>query len=315
MRTETFTTPLMNMLCRQCEGAVRAALLPARGVVAVKASFPDASVTVTYDPDLVSKDELISRLDAAGYPPGKSLLGGRRADVLTALLTAALSLLFHYAPMLSIDLPADLTFGALFGSGVLAGLHCIGMCGGILLASTAKRRLSGSGRAPLFSSLAWNMGRILACCGLGACFGALGSVLSFSSDLTGLLHAAAGAAVVLIGLSMWGIVPSLREALSFPVLRRQKKRPHRAALPFLSGILTAFLPCGISGAMWMAAMASGSAVRGALCMLFFFLGTGVFMMVPGLLQAMVPKKARPYLLRLNVILVISMGIDMFWNAV
>ena len=80
--------------------------------------------------------------------------------------------------------------GALFIIGVLTGVHCIGMCGGIMLSQR--------------SALLYNGGRLLSYTVMGALFGAIGRIFSYDAELKSMLFTVCGLLVVFIGLRMWG---------------------------------------------------------------------------------------------------------------
>ena len=62
----------------------------------------------------------------------------------------------------------------------------------------------------------------------------------------------------------------------------------RRQTPLLVGLLTGLMPCGALYAAWLCAMSSGSAVRGALLMLAFALGTVPLMLLFASLGACPP---------------------------
>ncbi|MDP2135862.1 MAG: sulfite exporter TauE/SafE family protein, partial [Sulfuritalea sp.] len=71
----------------------------------------------------------------------------------------------------------DSGFFAVFLIGLLGGVHCAGMCGGIVSAlSLQMPGKSGSGGAAWTIHLAYNLGRISSYAVAGALMGALGSL-------------------------------------------------------------------------------------------------------------------------------------------
>lgn len=141
-------------------------------------------------------------------------------------------------------------------------------------------------------------------------FGALGTVLTYTLSMKSMLFTMLGLVVALLGLNMWGLLlalPSLpgeqNAACRLPErLRRQT--------PLLVGLLTGFMPCGALYAAWLCAMSSGSAVRGALLMLAFGLGTVPLMLLFASLGALLPRGWTKYLRKLGAVLVTSMGLKM-----
>jgi sulfite exporter TauE/SafE len=167
---------------------------------------------------------------------------------------------------------------SVLGSSLLGSLHCAGMCGGFVCA------VSTPGRA-LATQAAWHAGRGAAYLALGIAAGSLGLGLERTLAATGLSHAAAIAAGVL--LVAWGavalarslgVLPS-RAAAASPVARviASGLRGARAWPPIARSLavggLTAFLPCGWLWAFVATAGGTGEPARGALVMLAFWAGT------------------------------------------
>jgi copper chaperone CopZ len=61
------TLPVTGMTCGGCENAVKRAVGALAGVCAVTASHQSDEVSVTYDPDQVSRDQIITKIAALGY--------------------------------------------------------------------------------------------------------------------------------------------------------------------------------------------------------------------------------------------------------
>jgi copper chaperone CopZ len=64
---ETLTLNVTGMTCGGCENAVKRGLGRLEGVGEVSASHVEAKVAVTFDPSIVSPDEIRSRIGAMGY--------------------------------------------------------------------------------------------------------------------------------------------------------------------------------------------------------------------------------------------------------
>jgi hypothetical protein len=88
--------------------------------------------------------------------------------------------------------------------------HCIGMCGGIVLAyTTIKIKPESSKVSKSIAHLLYSFGRVFTYTILGAIFGALGGVVLFSNNANGILLIIAGVAMVLAGLSLMGKIKFL----------------------------------------------------------------------------------------------------------
>ena len=181
---------------------------------------------------------------------------------------------------------------ASFLLGLASGVHCIGMCGGIVAAFSLRNRVRGPREAAQLSLLAaFNAGRVAAYTLAGTAAGALGGAGAYAAGLLDIqlaLYVAANLALVLIGLHLAGVSPLLvrLEALGGPIWKRLQPLAARVlparTLPqaLLAGSLWGWLPCGLVYGTLVTAVASGSAERGALTMLSFGLGT-----VPNLMSA------------------------------
>ena len=64
---ETLTLKVTGMTCGGCENAVKRGLARLDGIGEVTASHAEARVTVTFDPDRVSPEEIRARIGAMGY--------------------------------------------------------------------------------------------------------------------------------------------------------------------------------------------------------------------------------------------------------
>ena len=179
----------------------------------------------------------------------------------------------------------ELTLPAAFLIGLLGGLHCVGMCGGIvgaLSGSLAPRIRSSRWRfaAALF---AYNSGRIVSYGLAGLLLGLLGRQVSalqiFGTFPVG--RVVGGVFMILFGfyLAGWWHALLVLEKAGARLWRRIEPLGRRF-IPiqgygeaFLLGLVWGWLPCGMVYAVLALALASGSVVYGGLVMLAFGLGT------------------------------------------
>ena len=198
--------------------------------------------------------------------------------------------------------------------GLASGVHCLGMCGGIVGAFTSEGVVRGphsSARGPSLRLLAiFNTGRVASYTLAGAAAGALGSAAAFAAQLIDIqvaLYVLANAALVLAGLHLAGISPLLArlEGLGAPVWRRiqplaVKFLPANTPLRALvAGSLWGWLPCGLVYAMLATAVAAGSVAGGAMTMLAFGLGTAPNLMLAGFALLRLRRLAAQPALRLT----------------
>jgi hypothetical protein len=192
----------------------------------------------------------------------------------------------------------EFTLLAALLAGLLGGVHCVGMCGGIVAAFSF--RTDGS-TPPFRLHLAYNLGRVSSYTLFGAVAGALGGSLT----LTGLmpvqigLYVLAQVVMILLGLYLAGFN---RWVLVFEraggVLWQRVRPLFQKLLPVKStpqavaaGMAWGWLPCGLVYSVLVSALASGSATSGAALMLAFGLGT-----LPNLLGvALFARQIQPFM--------------------
>lgn len=261
-----------------------------RGILTCRASYRKSCVLAEYDPDIISADEIKAALSDIGYP-----VGSGKSGLISDMIGAASVIVLYFAlPWLTglVNVPqaeSGAGFGVLFVIGLLSGIHCIGMCGGIML--TQK------------NAVAYNAGRLLSYTVVGAVFGAIGTVITYDAQFKSMLFTICGGLVVIIGLMMWG-VPFLRQIS--PELTKPCR--FKGGRPLVIGLLTGLMPCGALASMWLFAAASGSALKGAESMFAFGLGTCAVMLLFGAFGALVPAKYNKYILKVSTVLIVSLGL-------
>lgn len=219
----------------------------------------------------------------------------------------------------------DTGYFAVFLIGLLGGVHCVGMCGGVVSALTVRAPGQAAGTAwPVH--LAYNLGRVTTYTLLGALVGAIGSAsLLFNKWLPVQMTLYVLANVMLVGLGLYlcGITAPLLplERAGQRVWRRLQPlgrrllpaRSWRSALPL--GALWGFLPCGLTYSVLSTSLVSGSALRGGGLMLAFGLGTLPNLFLAGVLLARLRAFVRQRALRLaSGLLVTGFGVFGLLNA-
>ena len=183
---------------------------------------------------------------------------------------------------------------AAFLVGLLGGVHCIGMCGGIVgaLSSGLSLDVQTLRRRLVAAQLAYNTGRISSYTIAGLLFGFFGQQLGGTGLLQGMPvgRIVAGVIMILFGVYLAGWWHSLlylerAGAHLWKVIEPLGRRfipVHSAGQAFFLGLVWGWLPCGMVYAVLALALASGSAVGGGTIMLAFGLGTLPVMLTMGL---------------------------------
>jgi len=214
----------------------------------------------------------------------------------------------------------ELSLIGAFLVGLLGGVHCVGMCGGIVGAFSLQ--LQGSG--PRISyHLAANLGRLTSYVFIGLIAGALGSASAFLSHLfpaEKILYVLANLVLIALGLHLAGIWSGVLvlEAAGGGVWKRLqplfKKLVPIQTMPqaFAAGMVWGWLPCGLVYSVLIAAMASGSALQGGATMLAFGLGTLPNLLLMGIftsqLQTLLTR--RPVKLAAGLLIVALGGVGL-----
>jgi len=195
----------------------------------------------------------------------------------------------------------EIALSAAFVGGLAGGLHCAGMCGGIVRVLCAA---PGSGVTPQWwHLLAYNGGRIFSYVVAGALAGALGEaglLTRAAPMLQPLMFLLASLMLVALGLYLTGLAPVVARIESAGAWLWRLVQPWTGRmLPVTSvaraaglGALWGWLPCGMVYAVLLTALALGSWWQGAALMLAFGLGTLPNMLGIGLFYEKIERLRR-----------------------
>jgi len=206
----------------------------------------------------------------------------------------------------------EFTYITAFTIGLMGGVHCVGMCGGIVGAlsfanQNHKIQDNFQRNSSLLSLLlAYNAGRLLSYSIAGGLMGALGWLVSVWTNiqmLQVLLQLAAGVFMLMMGLyiSGWWMGLVRLEKVGAIIWKKiqpvaQKLLPVKSPMQAISlGLLWGWLPCGLVYSVLVWSVSAGSFQQGALLMLSFGLGTLPNLLAMGLfanqLKQFVQKQA------------------------
>ncbi len=179
-------------------------------------------------------------------------------------------------------LSTTMSYGLVFVIGLVASVSsCIAVTGGLLVAVAAKYNEATAKLTPtrrMKPLIYFNAGRVISYTLLGGVIGALGSALTLSPEINGVLTIIASAVMVLLGLQMLKLLPALTRFLptmpkAFGHYIQDLAERDANGGAFVLGAVTFFLPCGFTQALQLYVLAKGSFAVGALTMLAFSLGT------------------------------------------
>jgi len=188
-----------------------------------------------------------------------------------------------------------------FVVGILGGVHCVGMCGGIVGALSLGMPGGGGTRWPV--QLGYNFGRIASYTLAGAVTGGLGYFFSGMlpvQQAQQVLLAVAGVFMILLGLYLagwWNLLLRVEQAGGH--LWKRIEPLGRGLLPvrdarhaLLLGGLWGWLPCGLVYSVLIWSVSAGGALEGASLMLAFGLGTLPNLLLMGAAAAQLQRFVR-----------------------
>lgn len=211
----------------------------------------------------------------------------------------------------------ELSILSVFLVGLLGGVHCVGMCGGIV---TALSFATPNAKPSLAMLLGYNGGRLLSYALAGAIAGAVGASTLLLNDFLPVsrgLYAFASVMLILLGLYLAGLSRAVLvlEHLGSGIWKKlqplmKRFMPVRNPLKaVLVGMIWGWLPCGLVYSVLISALATGSAAHGALLMLAFGLGTLPNLLAMGLLAQRLQRFTRQPAVRLVAgLLVAAFGV-------
>jgi len=160
--------------------------------------------------------------------------------------------------------------------GLAGSLHCVGMCGPLMLALPLP---AGARWAALVQTLTYQSGRILTYVALGGLFGLLGKGIAIAGFQQALSVVASLAMVAAALFSVQWERTVLRTP-GLALLTRQVQgqmgrllRKHAHGASFGLGLLNGLVPCGLVYAAVAGAISTTNGLHGAVFMMLFGLGT------------------------------------------
>lgn len=182
----------------------------------------------------------------------------------------------------------EISYVAAFLVGLLGGVHCVGMCGGIvgaLCLGLEEKATQNKTRLALPYLLSYNFGRLSSYSLAGILMGSLGWLGSHLLDIYALqkiLEIIAAVFMLALGLYIagwWKVLASVEQFGGKYIWRRLEPlgkrfmpvRKYRHA--FLLGLVWGWLPCGLVYSVIIWTISTQSPLEGGLLMLSFGLGT------------------------------------------
>jgi sulfite exporter TauE/SafE len=181
---------------------------------------------------------------------------------------------------------------AMAALGLASGLHCVGMCGGIVTAFSIPIREARAPQRWMHVTL-FNAGRITSYAVAGAAAGAAGGLSWYASGGQNALYVLANVVLIFVGLHLAGLQSPMRwlENLGAPLWRRLQPLAARLIQvrtlggAYRAGLAWGWLPCGLVYGALAASAFAGSPAGGAAGMAAFGLGTAPWLLAAGVAAA------------------------------
>lgn len=201
--------------------------------------------------------------------------------------------------------------------------HCVGMCGGFIVAYTAAKIDANRSKPYQFlCHFLYNLGRVFSYVIIGVAFGLLGSIFVFNHISMGLLNLIIGLFMVVMGFSLMGkirFLTSIESSLANSSLVKKlfSLLIHSKSLPsfFFLGMLNGFLPCGLVYFFAASAASTGSPFWGGVVMLVFGLSTIPVLLGLGFIVGSLKSSSfRQTMIQIASFVIIGFGIYMIYKG-
>lgn len=296
-----------DMTCTSCEKRIENSIKKINGVKNAKADYTKETLEIDYDSKLCNIEDIKKLIRKIGYSTESS------SNLSFIGILIIIFVIFTIGLRTSgFDMESKLSnasYAFLFIVGIFTSIHCIGMCGGIMISqSLSFAKESKSKLESITPSLLYNLGRVLSYSILGGLIGGIGSVFSLSITAKALIQIFAGLFMVIMGLNISGFKLFRKFSIKIPNFLSKYKRKFNS--PFLVGFLNGFMPCGPLQTMQLFALGTGSALKGALSMFIFALGTVPLMLTFGAISGFLSKGYTKKLLKFSGVLIVVLGLIM-----
>jgi len=320
--------------CKSCKSLIENEINLLGGIKNVKVNVKTGEAEVEYDEQRISKEEIVKEIKALNYgvkKTGKVIYMNTAAKeqnkenssknfIIAGFALSVIAILyfvvtrFNFLELMGKLNEPNLSYSLIFVIGLLASFHCIGMCGGIVMAYTSRYCTIVKGNKNIsLPHISYNAGRILSYAFTGAVLGGIGSFFGINRLFTGIVTLLAGLFMIAVGSSLLvkfsvldkitGILPA-----SFARFFSDQLHVSKPRAPFVIGFLNGFMPCGPLQALQIYALTSGSALTGGLSMAAYGLGTAPLMLGFGNIISLFSQARMKQVMRVSGAIVILLGL-------
>lgn len=315
---------ISGLHCKSCKTMIETEIDILSGVKKAQIDYQKGLGEFEFDENIINEEKIKNKIIDLGYSleNDESSKGNKNnyLKMIFGIIFLSLIIAGYFAvtyfggfEMLARLNEGGVGYGLIFIIGLVAGFHCVGMCGCFVLAYSAKKRESGS-QNKILPHLQYNLGRILSYTIIGGILGGLGSFFGINPFFSGIVLLLASIFMILMGLSFL-INSTILEKLKlrtpqFIAKLLYNKNKKRSKGPLLIGLLNGFMPCGPLQAMQLYALMTGSMTQGALSMGIYAFGTAIMMFSFGLTVSAISAVNIKKMIKISGVLIIFLGILM-----
>jgi sulfite exporter TauE/SafE/copper chaperone CopZ len=318
MSNKVQTIKVFGLHCQSCKTLIETEIKEFPGVKSVLVDLNRGICDLEFDREKTPLKKINQKIKELGYGPESEEEKPGNFNLWLGLLTplTIVGLLFAYYwfsssgafSVLAKLNEKNLGYGLIFLIGFLASFHCVGMCGGLVVAYSAGIEASGKKFHKYFPHLLYNAGRIISYTLVGAILGGIGSFFAVTPLFSGILMILAGGFMLLMALNLvtnLTLLQKINSILPQTIAKYifNQKNSQKSKGPLAIGLLTGLMPCGPLQAMQLYALGSGSAVQGGLSLLFYALGTVPLMFGFGAIISSIIKKYMNKMLKISAVIV------------
>ena len=320
MTQEKLKLDIDGIHCNSCKKIIEDSVKELEGIKHVSVNYEKQTCSVSFDNQKIKKETIIAAIDDAGYgcsisdTDEKKNRGMDKIRVLAFILgvIAIALVIYRFSENIAVpEITQNMSYGLLFLVGLLTGFHCISMCGGFVVSYTAKGAKKGINTHKLH--MAYGIGKTISYTVIGAAFGLLGSIIAFTPFMRGTAGIIAGLFLIVFGLNMLNVFPSLRKIrLKTPgFIQKFAGSNSGHSSPLKIGLLNGLmLACGPLQAIYIMAAGTGSMIEGAKMLFIFALGTLPVMLGFGYAASIISSSATRKILKVSGIIIIILGLIM-----
>lgn len=277
---------IKGMHCKACILLTESEVLDLPTITSAKASLKHHQLEVQGDFGDMTEGQVVDSLNTVLLKHGYTVSVEKTAHKVTwsdfqiaipiALVFVAIFILLQKLGIVNLVGGSEVSYGTAMIIGLIASVStCMAVVGGLVLSMSASFAKDGDKFRP---QVLFHIGRLVSFLLLGGLIGLLGSSFQLGVRATFILGLVVGIVLLILGLNLLDIFPSLRKLqVTLPSVIGKRVRGlksiNHTLTPILIGIATFFLPCGFTQSMQIYALSTGSFWTGGLIMFFFALGT------------------------------------------